>query len=314
MPLIFEVCSHHSDRISKLINVAKEMILKEMGSIDENEGKSKESLKTDLSEINSVLDEAYLISNQLESYVQKCSNVPDPNSTSTKLIEKMIKGANETDWKTLHETGSTSSRLMPAMSSNLYEVGIYKFLIDIIQPKRVLEIGMFTGTITTLFGSIKSVEKVISLEYEAFLEDWCRKFWKDSEIEGLNGKIEIKIGAASDSIEKMVKDGEEPFDLILIDADKESYLTYFQQIIKHKLLSKCGVLLIDNVLFRGTSIEPFKVPSCISDSIDVGSLVNCNESGKSLNSLNLFISQHDEVEVIMLPIRDGLSLVKWKSS
>lgn len=310
MPLVFDVCSHHSDRISKLINVAKEMILKEI----ENEGKTKENSKTNLNDITSVLDEAYLISSQLESYVQKCSNVPDPNSASTKLIGKMITGAHETDWKTLHETGTTTSRLMPAMSSNLYEVGIYKFLIDIIRPKRVLEVGMFTGTIATLFGSIKTVEKVISLEYEAYLEDWCRKFWKDSEIEGLNEKIEIKIGAASDSIEKMVKDGEEPFDLILIDADKESYMTYFQQIIKHKLLSKSGVLLIDNVLFRGTSIEPFKVPSAISNEIDVGSLIHCNEAGASLNSLNSFISQHDEVEVIMLPIRDGLSLVKWKSS
>lgn len=87
------------------------------------------------------------------------------------------------------------------------------FLCSSLRPRRVLEIGMFTGTMTTIFASADSVEKVVSLEAEGFLEGWCRPFWEKAG-RGISEKIEVRIGFASQSLEKMAREGEEAFDLV----------------------------------------------------------------------------------------------------
>lgn len=141
------------------------------------------------------------------------SNLPNPNDQSTKIVKEILDANEATDWDELYATGQTKFKLMSAMTSNSYEAGVYGFLIGLLRPRRVLEIGMFTGTVTTVFAAGSSVEKVVGLEAEPFLEGWCRPFWKRAG-EGVNEKIEVRVGPAKDSLEKMASDGETPFDMV----------------------------------------------------------------------------------------------------
>lgn len=120
---------------------------------------------------------------------------------------------------------------MPAMSSNLYEAGLVSFLCSLLRPKRVLEIGMFTGTGTTMFAASKSVQRVVTLENEAFLEAWCQPFWKKAG-EGVYEKIDVRIGPAKDSLEKIADDHEEPFDMVRF-LKKKKRLTLLSHFLYH---------------------------------------------------------------------------------
>ena len=66
----------------------------------------------------------------------------------------------------------------------------------------------------------------------------------------MNNKIDVRIGSATDALEKMSASEEEPFDLIFIDADKSGYMGYYEAIMKNGLLRKGGVMLVDNVLYK----------------------------------------------------------------
>lgn len=118
-----------------------------------------------------------------------------------------------TDWAGLLASGQTKFILLPEMTSNLYEAGVFSFFCSLLRPRRVLEVGMFTGTSTVAFAAAKSVENVVALEIEPYLEAWCRPFWKKAG-QGLNEKIDVRIGPAKDSLEKIIRDGEAPFDLV----------------------------------------------------------------------------------------------------
>ncbi|KAG0144885.1 hypothetical protein CROQUDRAFT_46657 [Cronartium quercuum f. sp. fusiforme G11] len=302
---VYDVCHGPTERVANLVTEAR-TLLKTSTSVPEPSETSVDQEKLD-----EILREAQAVAAGLDIYVDRCTNVPDMNAQSTKVIEEIINGANTTDWGALYASGQTSYRLVGAMSSNLYETGLMSFLTSLLRPRRVLEIGMFTGTMTTVFATTKSVERVIALECEPYLESWCRPYWKKAG-EGVNEKIEVRIGSAQVSLETMAQNNESPFDFIFLDADKDSYLTYFRQIIGHKLLSKNGIMVIDNVLFRSTAYLPFRIPFLNPPGVDQATVTRNNHLGKFLNELNLEISKSPEVEVLMLAVRDGLTLVKWK--
>lgn len=67
---------------------------------------------------------------------------------------------------------------------------------------------------------------------------------------GVSGKVDVRIGSALQSLEKMQESGEKPFDLIFVDADKPGYVQYFDTILQSGLLRKNGVMLVDNVLYK----------------------------------------------------------------
>ena len=128
------------------------------------------------------------------------------------------------------------------------------------QPKRVLEIGIFTGTATVSLGScihglnldlmlvcpqlalalVSSVQTIVGLDIEPFLEKFARPFWERA---GVSNKIQTVVAPATDTLQRMKKDGMEPFDLVFIDADKPSYGDYVKLLFELDLVSEKGVVL-----------------------------------------------------------------------
>ncbi|KAG0144888.1 hypothetical protein CROQUDRAFT_659449 [Cronartium quercuum f. sp. fusiforme G11] len=305
--------NHHSERLASLVTEACILLDSTVPRAlicDEDVDEKAKALKAKLKVI---LDDAQAVASGLEGYLERCSSVPDRSAQSTKVLEEMLAATDSTDWAGLHANGQTRYRLMSEMSSNVYEAGLVGFICSLVCPKRVLEVGMFTGTLTTIFAGSPSVEKVVSLEYEAYLETWARPFWRRAGSE-VNEKIEVRVGMAKESLEQMAQNGEEAFDIILIDADKSSYPTYIKQIISHKLLSKKGLLMIDNAIYKATAYAPFPVPLTVPSEVDSELVEAINANGKVLNGMNEMLRDHPELEVVLLPTRDGLSLVRWKGN
>lgn len=127
-----------------------------------------------------------------------------------------------------------------------------ELLVRMSGARRVLEIGMLGGYSTAWMArALPSDGRVISLELEQRHADVARK---NLESVGLADRVEIRVGRAADSLQKLVADKAAPFDLIFIDADKAGYPDYLDWSLK---LSRPGTVIVaDNVVREGAVIDP----------------------------------------------------------
>ena len=160
-------------------------------------------------------------------------------------------------------------------------------LVKLMGAKRILEVGTFTGYSSlamALTGDVKIIAADVSVEWT----NVARKYWKKA---GVDGRIELRLGPAVETLEQLLKAGEASrFDLMFIDADKSSYDTYYEGGLK--LLRAGGVMLIDNVLWSGSVADP-----SIKD-----------EDTSALRALNKKIMADARVDLVMVPICDGVTM------
>ena len=198
----------------------------------------------------------------------------DHSSKEEPLLEKLNR---ETNHKIL----------MPRMISGHYLGLFLKMLSSLNKPRRILEIGTYTGysTICLSNGLAKNGE-IHSIDINDEISDFTRKFISKSTNKE---KIYLHTGDAK----KIIPNLKDKFDLIFIDADKKNYCLYYDMCIKK--LNKNGFILIDNVLWSGKIINESK-----------DSDLETNE----IKKLNKKILNDTRVENILIPIRDGLMICK----
>ena len=176
--------------------------------------------------------------------------------------------------------------LNPRMLSGFFQGRLLSIISKLIKPKKVLEIGTYTGYSAICISEGMNKNGIIhTIDKNEELNTIQKKYFKKS---GLENNIIQYNGCALDIIPKI----EEKFDLIFIDADKENYINYFNLVIDK--LNKNGVILADNVLWSGKVIN--------SEDHDLTTNV-LREFNKSVNNDN-------RVETILLPIRDGISIIR----
>jgi caffeoyl-CoA O-methyltransferase len=177
----------------------------------------------------------------------------------------------------------------PQMLSGHLQGAFLQMISHMIKPAAILEIGTFTGySAICLAQGLQDGGKLITLECNPEMEDFTRPYFEEA---GLNYKIEMIIGDAKQIIGNL----EGPFDLVFIDADKESYINYFKLVFPK--VSPGGFILADNTLWYGRVIEP----NAESDR-ETSGIVHFNQ----------FVQQLEGVENILLPIRDGIMMVRKK--
>jgi len=183
---------------------------------------------------------------------------------------------------------TSGSPVFSEMLSGNFQGQLLTFLCSLLRPKHVLEIGTFTGYSAICMARGLDVRgKITTIEYNSELEPTIHEYLKKT---GFNTQVELMTGNAMEIIPGL--DG--PFDLVFIDADKKNYLNYYK-LVMPKILSG-GVLLIDNVLWRGKVTDP---------SATDAETVN-------MRIFNDFVKNDDRVTKVMLPVRDGLYLVQKK--
>lgn len=177
---------------------------------------------------------------------------------------------------------------MPRMISGHYQGRLLSMISKMINPLRILEIGTFTGYATLcLAEGLQENGRIYTIDINLELEDMVRFNFEKSEI---NDKINYQIGDAKEIIPTL----NEIFDLVFIDADKKSNATYYEMIIDR--VRPGGLILIDNVLWSGKVLDQEKTDS----------------KTMFISNFNNMISSDQRVEKLILPVRDGLFLVRKK--
>jgi len=167
------------------------------------------------------------------------------------------------------------------------------FLIKTMSARKAIEVGVFTGysALATAL-SLPDDGKLIACDISEEFTNIAREYWKEA---GVERKIDLRIAPAVETLDSLLAiPGErESFDFAFIDADKQNYKHYFEKILQ--LLRKGGVLAIDNVLWHGKVIETL-------DPNDADT--------KAIIELNELIRQDSRVDICMLSIADGVTLVR----
>ena len=187
------------------------------------------------------------------------------------------------------ERASHLRTLSPQMIAGPYQGLLLRFISQMIKPDRILEIGTFTG-----YGAICLAEglqtngKLHTIEVDEEREPMIREFLEKA---GISDKVELSIGNALELLQQL----EPGFDLIFLDAGKLDYLDYYQLCIP--LLRPGGFLLADNVLWDGKVLTEDE-----------------DATTQTLQRFNDLVTQDPAVENLLLPIRDGLMLIRKNES
>ena len=196
-------------------------------------------------------------------------------SAEPELLKRLRK---ETYQKTTHShmiSGHQQGRLLSIISK-------------ILRPKTILEIGTFTGyAALSLAEGLPKEGKLITLDVNEDLAYLPKKYFQESDYAN---QIEFKIQDAK----PFLKETNEFFDLVFIDADKESYVEYFK-LLKDRTKSG-SVLMFDNVMWKGKVLE--ENPKQISTQI--------------IKELNDLVAKDDDFENLILPLRDGVNILLKK--
>ncbi|KZV66354.1 S-adenosyl-L-methionine-dependent methyltransferase [Peniophora sp. CONT] len=237
--------------------------------------------------LRKLADEAALIATNYDSYLDNHS------SPALSIVQRMIDRGAEVNWDELLAKGETQFRLIPEMSAGGYEAVVLCHFARMAKARTVLEVGMFTGTTTVSLASVPGVEKVVTLELEAYLEKHNRPYFEEA---GVADKIDIRIGDAMTTLSALAKENAS-FDMIFIDADKPNYKNYFVRVLELNLLSKGGFIAVDNTAYKASPWAP-----------DAKTF----PMGCDILEFNKIVRDDDRVEEVLLPIRDGITLIRRK--
>ena len=192
----------------------------------------------------------------------------------------------------------------PRMLSGHVQGRVLSMLSQMIQPKRILELGTFTGySALCLAEGLSENGKLITIEHNDEMEDSIRR---NLALSPLGEKIELRIGEAKEILKQLgneianqlKEDSEkqEKFDLVFIDADKKEYCDYLDLVLP--LMQEGGWILADNTLWDGHIVD---------------SAYDKDKQTIGLRDFNDKVMANEHIEKVILPLRDGLTIIRVKT-
>lgn len=225
-----------------------------------------------------------------------CDSVSTPPSEA---VRTLITDTYSHPWQQVHEEGKTEWRVTPFMMSGELAGTFLKTLISISNAKRVLEVGLFTGCgALAMAEALPADGTLVTCELSGYFGDLARK-WVDQSPDGK--KIQIVIGPASESLQKMAKERQQ-FDIVFVDANKEGYIDYYKIIMDNNMLAPRGTILIDNALYGG---QAYMTPENVQ--FPAG-----EKHSTVMTEFNNFVYKDNRVSQVLVPIRDGVMMIRRK--
>lgn len=165
------------------------------------------------------------------------------------------------------------------------------FLLRLIAAKTVLEIGTFTGySALAMALALPDEGRIIACDKSEEWTDVARGFWDRA---GVAKKIDLRIGAAVDTLQGLIAEGHgNRFDFAFIDANKEDYDAYYELALR--LIRPAGLIAVDNALRGGRVADPEETQLSVS----------------AVRDLNAKIARDERVDRVLLPVGDGMMLVR----
>ncbi|MDG1822494.1 MAG: O-methyltransferase [Flavobacteriaceae bacterium] len=175
--------------------------------------------------------------------------------------------------------------LQPRMLSGAYQGRLLALLTKLISPKQILEIGTFTGySALCMAEGLHPDGRIDTIDINEELMDMQQRYF---ETAGFGKQIIQHLGNAAEIIPSI----KGTFDLVFIDADKEQYPRYFDLVVDR--VRSGGLIIADNVLWSGKVVNSAK-----------------DEATKALQIFNKKVTEDQRVETVLLPVRDGLTLIR----
>jgi predicted O-methyltransferase YrrM len=205
------------------------------------------------------------------------------------LLEYLARmGSRETAVQSLCRN-QTQSRTDAVMQIAPEQAAFLALLVRITGARAVIEVGSFTGySALSMALALPDDGRVVALDVSKEFTDIAQGYWQQA---GMEGKIELRLGSAQVSLEKMIAAGEGPFDLVFIDADKTGYDGYYEAALK--LIRPGGVIALDNMLYSGQVADP-----------------KAKGNAAALAALNAKIHGDSRVDMALTSIGDGLMLAR----
>lgn len=209
-------------------------------------------------------------------------------------LERYIRNLSSPEDALLAELESESNQrvVQPQMVSGHVQGKFLEMLTRMIAPRKVLEIGTFTGYATLCFAAGMPSDGVIdTIEIEDELEGIQSEFFARSPH---GAKIRRHTGSALDVVPGLG----ECYDLVFIDGDKREYPDYYRMLMEGGLVHSGSYILADNILWYGKVTEQNIKPSDLQT--------------RGIVEFNRMVHEDDRVENVIIPIRDGINLIRVK--
>ena len=167
-------------------------------------------------------------------------------------------------------------------------------IVKMIGAKKLLEIGTYTGYSSMVCAMAMKSGQIITLDNDHIATEVAKRFWKEGEVDHL---IELRLGQALDSLNQLIEEKQSSsFDFIFIDADKANYQNYYELCLE--LLNPNGIIIFDNVLWSGA----------------VADMDDKSKNTIILRDLNEILFNDQRIDLSMIPVGDGLTIVRKKQS
>lgn len=220
----------------------------------------------------------------LDPYVEGCTT---PESPALRAIAERTAAE---DWAGT-ASGGTPAPLEQEMLSGHVEGWALNFLVHLSGATRVLEIGMFTGySALAMAEALPADGRVVACEVDPHAADLAREGFAGSPS---GHKITVHVAPAARTLAQLAAEGQ-AFDLVFVDADKGGYAGYLDVLLDTGLLAPGGVICVDNTLMQGL---PWTDPRATANA-------------EAIAAFNRTVADDPRVVQVLLPIRDGLTLIR----
>ncbi|MEL7350587.1 MAG: class I SAM-dependent methyltransferase [Cyanobacteria bacterium J06560_5] len=221
----------------------------------------------------------------LDAYIESCTT---PESPALKALTQKTQAE---DWTRRFVNGETNGELEQEMLSGHTEGQFLKMLVSSLRAKRVLEVGLFTGySALAMAEALPEDGVLIACELDKYAAEFAQSCFAESPH---GHKIQVEVGPAIASMQQLAK-AEERFDFVFIDANKDGYVDYLNLLLESSLLAPNGLICVDNTLMQGQPYMPGKSTA----------------NGQAIAQFNQFVAADDRVQQVLLPIRDGVTLIR----
>ena len=179
----------------------------------------------------------------------------------------------------------------PRMISGHLQGKLLEMLVRMMRPKRVLEIGTFTGySALSIARGLEDGAYIDTIEVDDELEEIAAKYFEASEY---GHRIRQHVGSALDVVPQLG----EVYDMVFIDGDKREYPAYYNMLMDGGYVRSGSVLLADNILWYGKVVQ---------------SVAHNDLHTQALIEFNRKVREDERVESVILPLRDGINIIRVK--
>jgi caffeoyl-CoA O-methyltransferase len=232
------------------------------------------------------LQQALVLMAGLDGYLEQVTTPESPELTA------IAQRTRHEPWQAKFGTGETVRPLEQEMLSGHVEGQALKMFVQMLGARRILDIGMFTGySALAMAEALPADGCLIACEVDPYAANFAKSLFQRSPH---GSKIRVELGGALETLAQLAAN-EAPFDFVFIDADKQEYLQYYQTLLDSNLLSSKGYICVDNTLFQGQVYLPESEQS---------------SNGRAIAHFNQWVAADARTEQVMLPLRDGLTLIR----